>query len=30
LGAADRTLTSEEVAAIREQILSTVQFQSTV
>jgi phenylalanyl-tRNA synthetase beta chain len=30
LGASDRTLTSEEVAAIREQILSTVQFRSTL
>lgn len=30
LGAADRTLTSEEVGAIREQILSTVQFRSTL
>jgi phenylalanyl-tRNA synthetase beta chain len=30
LGAADRTLTSEEVAAIREQILTTVQFRSTL
>lgn len=30
LGAADRTLTSEEVAAVRERILSTVRFQSTV
>jgi phenylalanyl-tRNA synthetase beta chain len=30
LGAADRTLTSEEVSAIREHILSTVQFRSTL
>ncbi len=30
LGAADRTLTSEEVSAIREQILTTVQFRSTL
>jgi phenylalanyl-tRNA synthetase beta chain len=30
VGAADRTLTSEEVSAIREQILKTVQFQSTL
>jgi phenylalanyl-tRNA synthetase beta chain len=30
LGASDRTLTSEEVAAIREQILTTVQFRSTL
>jgi len=30
LGAADRTLTSEEVAAIREQILTTVRFRSTL
>ncbi len=30
VGAADRTLTSEEVSAIREQILTTVQFRSTL
>jgi phenylalanyl-tRNA synthetase beta chain len=30
LGAPDRTLTSEEVTAIREKILTTVQFQSTL
>jgi phenylalanyl-tRNA synthetase beta chain len=30
LGAADRTLTSEEVTAIREKILSTVEYQSTL
>jgi phenylalanyl-tRNA synthetase beta chain len=30
LGAADRTLTSEEVTAVREQILTTVQFRSTL
>jgi phenylalanyl-tRNA synthetase beta chain len=30
LGAADRTLTSEEVSAIREHILTTVQFRSTI
>jgi len=30
VGASDRTLTSEEVSAIREQILKTVQFQSTL
>jgi phenylalanyl-tRNA synthetase beta chain len=30
LGAADRTLTSEEVSAIREQILTKVQFRSTL
>ena len=30
LGAADRTLTSEEVSAIREHILSTVRFRSTL
>jgi phenylalanyl-tRNA synthetase beta chain len=30
LGAADRTLTSEEVSAAREQILSAVQFRSTL
>ena len=30
LGAADRTLTSEEVTAIREKILTTVQFRSTL
>jgi phenylalanyl-tRNA synthetase beta subunit len=30
VGAADRTLTSEEVSVIREQILKTVQFQSTL
>jgi phenylalanyl-tRNA synthetase beta chain len=30
LGATDRTLTSEEVSAIREQILTTVQFRSTL
>lgn len=30
LGAADRTLTSEEVAAIREKILAALQFKSTV
>ena len=30
LGAADRTLTSEEVSAIRERILTTVQFRSTL
>ena len=30
LGAPDRTLTSEEVSAIREQILTTVQFRSTL
>jgi phenylalanyl-tRNA synthetase beta chain len=30
LGAADRTLTSEEVSAIRERILSSVGFQSTL
>lgn len=30
LGAPDRTLTSEEVAAVREQILTTVQFRSTL
>jgi phenylalanyl-tRNA synthetase beta chain len=30
LGAVDRTLTSEEVSAIREQILTTVQFRSTL
>ena len=30
LGAADRTLTSDEVTAIREKILSTVEYQSTL
>jgi phenylalanyl-tRNA synthetase beta chain len=30
VGAADRTLTSEEVSAIRELILTTVQFRSTL
>ena len=30
LGASDRTLTSEEVTAIREQILATVRFRSTL
>jgi phenylalanyl-tRNA synthetase beta chain len=30
VGAADRTLTSEEVSAIRELILTTVQFRSTI